>query len=246
MTLSLALLGISSLAGAAELKVICTHALTPALQQLAPDFERSTGNKLVIIDTTTGAAMKRIQGGETADVVLLIGSAIRDLAKQGKVNPKSVKDIATTGISVAVRAGAPKPDISTPAALKQTLLSAKSIAYSDPAAGGGSGIHFAKVVERLGLTDQLKSKTTLVNGAVGPLAAEGRVELAVQMESELRAIKGIDIVGPLPGDLQDITLFTAGIFSGSKNADGGKKLIKMLKSAKAAPVLKDSGMQLSK
>lgn len=239
------LLVIPSIAGAAELKVFCTHALTPAMEQLGPDFERSTGYKLVIIDATSGATVKRIQGGETADLAISTGAAIRDLAKQGKLDSASVSDLASTGIGVAVRTGAPKPDISSVAAFKQTLLAAKSIAYSDPAAGGGSGIHFAKVVQRLGLTEQLKPKTTLVGGggAVGPLVASGQVELAVQMKSELLAAKGVQYVGPLPGDLQEVTLFSAGIFSGSKNAAGAKSLIRLLKSKKAAPVLKATGMQ---
>jgi len=235
-------------AAAAELKVFCTHALTPAMEQLVANFERTTGNKVVIIDSTTGAAVKRIQGGESADVAILGDPAIRSLAKEGKLDPKSVKAIGSTGVAIGVKAGAPKPDISTPAALKQTLLAAKSVAYSDPAAGGGSGIHFAKVVQRLGIADQLKPKTTLVGGggAVGPLAAEGKVQLAVQMESELRAVKGVDVVGQLPGDFQEVTLFSAGIFTGSKNAAGGKKLIQMLKSAKSAPILKASGVQVAK
>jgi molybdate transport system substrate-binding protein len=239
------LLVIPSIAGAAELKVFCTHALTPAMEQLGPDFERSTGYKLVIIDVTSGAAVKRIQGGETADLALLTGAAIRDLAKQGKLDQASVSDLASTVIGVAVRAGAAKPDISSVAAFKQTLLAAKSIAYSDPAAGGGSGIHFAKVVQRLGLTEQLKPKTTLVGGggAVGPLAASGQVELAIQMKSELLATKGVQYVGPLPEELQEVTLFSAGIFSSSKNAAGAKRLIRLLKSKKAAPVLKATGMQ---
>ena len=170
------------------------------------------------------------------------------MVKQGKLDPKSVNDVAATGISVGVRAGAPKPNISTVDAFKQALLSAKSIAYSDPADGGYSGIVAARVVQRLGLTDQLKPKTTLVGGggAVGPLAASGKVELAIQMESELRATKGIDIVGPLPGDLQDLTLFSAGVFAGSKNAAAGERLIKLFKSKKAVPVLKETGMQLPK
>ncbi len=242
------LLVVPSAAGAVELKVFCTHALTPAMEKLAPEFERKTGTKLVIFDSTTGAAMKRISSGEVADVVILTGSAIRKLAQEGKLDPKTVKDIAATGISVAVRAGAPKPDISSASALKQAVLSAKSIAYTDPAAGGASGIHFAKVLQRLGIADQVKPKTTLVGGggAVGPLVASGKAEMGVQMESELRATKGIEIVGPLPGDLQDLTLFSGGIFAGSKNAAAGKRLIKFLRSAKAAPVLKATGMQIPK
>ncbi|MGA2991816.1 MAG: substrate-binding domain-containing protein [Candidatus Korobacteraceae bacterium] len=249
LTLSLSLLlVVPSMAGAAELKVFCTHALTPALEQLKADFESKTGNKLVIIDSTSIAAAKRIQAGEAGDVAILTDSVNKDLVKQGKLDPKSVKDIAVTGISVAVKAGAPKPDISTVEAFKKTLLAAKSIAYSDPAAGGYSGIVAARGIQRLGLTDQLKSKTTMVGGggAVGPLAADGRVELAIQMESELKATKGVDIVGPLPGDLQDLTLFSAAVMTGSKNAAGAEKLIKLFKSKKAIPVLKATGMQMPK
>jgi len=247
LSLSL-LLAVSSTANAAELKVFCTHALTPALEKLGPGFETATGNKLVVIDSTSGAAVKRIQSGEVADVALLTGAAIRNLAKQGKLDSASVIDIGSTGIAVGVRAGAPKPDISSVAAFKQTLLSVKSLAYSDPADGAASGIHINKVLERLGLADQLRPKITLVGGggAVGPLAASGAVEMVVQMESELRASPGVTVVGPLPAELQDLTLFSAAVFVGSKNIAGANSLIQMLKSPKSAPLLEATGMQLPK
>ena len=241
-TLSLCiLLIVPSSAKAAELKVICTHALTPAVEQLTADFERSTGQKLVIIDATSATAVKRIQAGETFDVAILLGPAIRDLAKQGKLDPASVTDLATTSVGLAVRTGAPKPDISSVAALKKTLLAAKSIAYSTD---GGSGIYFAQVIQRLGLAEQLKPKITLVGGgaAVGPLAASGQVELAVQMKSELMASKGVEWVGPLPPEVGEAFLFSAGVFHDSKNAAGAKSLIQLLKSKKAVPVLKATGM----
>lgn len=245
-TLSLSiLLAVPTIAGAAEVKVICTHALTPAVEQLKADYDRSTGNKLVIIDATSADAMKRIQGGESFDLAILLGPAIRDLAKQGKLDPASVADLANTGVGIAVKKGAPKPDISTVPAFKNTLLKAKSLAYSE---AGGSGLYFAEVVKRMGLTEQLKSKTTLVGGggAVGPLAVSGQVELAVQMKSELYAVKGVDYVGPLPGEYGKAFLFSAGVFSNTKNAAGAKSLIQLLRSKKAEPVLLSTGMDLVK
>jgi len=245
-TLSLSLLLIvPTIAGAAEVKVICTHALTPAVEQLKADYDRSTGNKLIIIDATSADAMKRIQGGESFDLAILLGPAIRDLAKQGKLDPASVADLAVTGVGIAVKKGGPKPDISTVPAFRNTLVTAKSIAYSE---AGGSGIYFAEVVNRMGLTDQLKPKTTLVGGggAVGPLAVSGKVELAVQMKSELYAVKGVDYVGPLPGEYGKSFLFSAGIFANSKNAVGAKSLIQLLRSKQAEPVLLSTGMDLVK
>jgi molybdate transport system substrate-binding protein len=245
-TLSLSLLlAIPSVAAAVEVRVICTHALTPAVEQLKADYEKSTGNKLVVIDATSADAMKRIHGGESFDLAILLGPAIRDLAKQGKLDPASVTDLAITGVGIAVKKGAPKPDISTVEAFRKTLLAAKSIAYSE---AGGSGIHFADVVKRMGLTEQLKPKTTLVGGggAVGPLAVSGQVELAVQMKSELYAVKGIDYVGPLPGEYGKPFLFSGAIFSNSKNVAGAKSLIQLLTSKKAEPVLLSTGMDLIK
>lgn len=220
-------------------------ALAAAVKQLGPQFEQATGYKLAITGATAGALLKRIQDGETADLAILAGTAAVDLAKQGKLDPASVVVIASAGLGVAVRVGAPKPDIRSVAAFKQALLSAKSVAYSDPADGASSGIHFAQVLQRLGLADELRPKTTLVRigGSVGALVASGEVELAVQMESELLAAEGVELVGPLPQELQKLTIFSAAVFSGSQNTTAANSFIQFLASAEAAPVLKAIGLQ---
>lgn len=224
---------------------LIAYAMVPALEQLSPQFERTAGYKLVISGTTTGVAIKRIQSGETADLAILAGAATSDLAKQGKLDHTTLAVIASGGIGLAVRAGAPCPDISSVAAFKQALLSSKSVAYSDPADGGTSGIHFAQVLRRLGLVDQIRSKVTLVRdgGSAGDLVASGKVEFAVQMESELLTAKGAQLVGPLPQELQGLVIFTAAVFTASENAAAAKNFIRLLTSAKASSILKATGLQ---
>jgi molybdate transport system substrate-binding protein len=152
-------------AGAAEIKVLTSVALASTLDELAPQFERATGNKLNIGYSLIADIKKRIIAGETADVIILSRPAMDDLEKQDKVAPGSIANVAGTPVAVAVRAGAPKPDISSADALKRTLLAAKSVVYADPAKGGASGVHFAHVVDQLGIAEQLKSRTILVPGA---------------------------------------------------------------------------------
>jgi len=170
----------AAVADAAEVKVLTSVALTSALDELAPKFEQATGNKLEIGYSLIADIKKRMLAGETADVIILSRPVMEELQRQDKFAPGSVANIAGTPVALAVRAGAPKPDISTVDALKQTLLAAKSIVYADPAKGGASGVYFAKVVDRLGIFDQLKSKTILVPGAqAADLVAKGEAELGV-------------------------------------------------------------------
>src|SRR3954471_22647731 len=152
-------------ADAAEVKVLTSVALTNALGELAPIFEQKTGNKLTISYDLAAVQKKHILDGERADVIILTRVMMDDLAKQNKLAPGNIVNVANTPVAVAARAGVPKPDISTPDAFKQTLLSAKSISYADPAKGGLSGVVASRAIERLGITEQMKSKTTLVPGA---------------------------------------------------------------------------------
>ena len=153
--------------------------------------------------------------------------------------------VASTGISVAVRKGTPKPDISSPEAFKRALLAAKSITYLNPADGGASGIHFAKVLDRLGIASEMKAKTVFASkaGAVGPMVANGEAEIGVLQFQLLFSIAGIEIVGPLPGDLQDGTVFSAAIMSGTRDAEASKALISFLRAPEAAAVIKAKGME---
>jgi molybdate transport system substrate-binding protein len=227
-------------AQAAEVKVLSAGVMRPVLNSLAGEFERTTRHKLVISYAPAGAVRSRIQDGETADVTILPRPAIDELVKQGKIAAGSTVNLFYSAVGVAVRAGALKPDISSVEALKRTLLAAKSIAYSDPAAGGSSGIHFARVLERLGIVEEMKSKSKLVQSPTAEFAAKGEVELAIQQVNELLAIPGIEVVGPLPPELQNQTAFTfaAGILPGAAEPEAGRALIKFLTSPAAASVIR--------
>src|SRR2546428_5937321 len=234
-------------ADAAELKVLSAMGMRSFLEDLEPEFERATGHKLSISFATAGAAVRRAQGGESADVVIATRQGIDGLVKNGKASANNVTVLASAGISVAIRKGAPKPDISSPDALKRTLLAAKSISYVDPASGGASGIHFAKVLDRLGIANEMKSKTVFPNpktpAEVGVLVANGEAEIGVHLIQELMSVAGIDVVGPLPGDLQNTTVFAAGIMASAKDAAAAKALVDFLGTPEPAKVIKAKGME---
>lgn len=250
-TVAVALLGLSLLPAlsvtttgtyAAELKVLSTVALTPSLAELAPKYE-SGGNRLAITYGTIAELKKRIDGGETADVLILSRSVLDGLAAQGKVTQGSVVSIGMSYVAVGVRAGSALPDISTPDKLKAVLLAAKSITYADPAKGGASGIHFAKVLDRLGIADQMKARTVLVpNAQAGELVAKGEVEIGVAQASELAAVPGTQLVGPLPGDLNNSIVFAVGVGSTSQAPSAAKALIELLTGPTGKGVLKSKGM----
>jgi molybdate transport system substrate-binding protein len=229
---------------AAEIKVLTSVALTSALDQIAPKFEQATGNKLNIGYSLIADIKKRMLEGETADVIILSRPVMDELDKQGKFASGSIANIVGTPVALAIRAGAPKPDISTVDALKRTLLAAKSIAYADPAKGGAAGVYFAHVVERLGIADQLKSKTILMPGAQAPeVVAKGEAELGVAQTSEIVPVAGAQVLGPLPGEFASTTLFTAGIGATTKVPEAAKSLIQFLTGPVAVPVFSAKGFQ---
>jgi len=230
-------------ANAAELKVLASVALTAALDELAPQFEKASGHKLKIGYSLIADIKKRVLEGENADVLLLSRPAMEDLLKAGKL-AGTITAVAGTPVAVAIRAGAPKPDIGTVAALKATLLAAKSIVYADPAKGGASGVYFASVVARLGIADQIKAKTILVPGAESAdVVARGEAELGVAQASEIVPVKGAEVLGPLPGEYASTTAFVAGIGASSHEQDAAKALIQFLTGPSAAPVFKARGME---
>ena len=243
----LLMLGIN--AEAAELKVLSAIGMQSVLEGLGPKFERATGHKLAISFATAGAAIKRAQGGEAVDVVIATRQGIDGLVKNGKAAADNVTTLASAGISVAIRKGAPRPDISSPDALKRTLLAAKSISYVDPASGGASGIHFIKVLDRLGIANEMKSKTIFPNpktpAEVGVLVANGEAEIGVHVIVELVSVAGIDIVGPLPGDLQNIIVFAAAVMASAKDAEAAKALVTFLRTPEAVAVIRTKGMEPS-
>jgi molybdate transport system substrate-binding protein len=229
-------------ANAAEVTVLSAVALKSALDELAANFERSTGGKLAISYATAGEAIRRIRGGESADVTILPKPRMDELDQAGKILPGSTANFASASVGVAVRAGAPKPDISSPDALKRSLLAAKSISYADPAKGGVSGVQFAHVLERLGIADEIKPKTKLG----GPdLAARGDVEIAVTMVPEILSVHGLDLVGPLPQELQNKTEFAyvAGILADAKQPSAAKALVRFITGPAAAPVVQSKGLE---
>jgi len=227
---------------AAEVKVMSTVALTPALDELVAKYEAG-GNHLTIAYGTIASLKKKIDAGETADVLILSRPVLNDLQAQGKVTQGSVADVGTSFVAVGVRAGAPVPDISTPERLKEALLATKSISYADPAKGGASGIHIAKVIDRLGISDQMQPKTILVpNAQAGELVAKGEAEMGVAQASEIAAVPGTQVVGPLPGEFNSKITFSAGIGATSQNPAAAKSLIELLTSPTGADVLKSKGM----
>jgi molybdate transport system substrate-binding protein len=232
-------------AWSAEVKVMISGGLTAAYKQLVPQFERTTENKVVTVSgpsmgTTVNAIPVRLARGEPADVLIMVGYALGNLINDGKVEADSRVDIARSPIGMAVKAGAPKPDISTVEAFKRTLLAAKSVAYSDSASGVYVG---TEMYEKLGILDQMKPKSRAIPAdPVAGVVARGDAELGFQQISELLPVPGVDLVGPLPPEVQKITIFSAGIVKGAKEPEAGRALIRFLASAEAAPAIKKSGL----
>ena len=229
---------------AAEIKALVALGIKDVVDDLGPKFEKASGNKLAIKHETLGGIVKMVQGGEIADIVIIPRQGIDVLVKDGKAAAGSVTDIARSEIVVFVRKGAPKPDVSSPDALKRALLSAKSITYGNPADGGASGIHFAKVLERLGIAKEMTPKTNYAKPGrdVGDMVANGKAEIGVNQLQVIMPVAGIEVAGPLPGDLQAATIFTSAIMAGSKNAAPAQALVKFLRTPEAAKVIKAKGM----
>jgi molybdate transport system substrate-binding protein len=238
------LLAQAGLLSAAEIKVYSTIGVQAALEELTPKFEKASGHKLAITWGTAAMLVKRVQGGESADLYVLTRQSHEALTKDGKAADGTDAIFARSGMAMVVKAGAPKPDISTAEAFKQTLLKAKAIAYSNPAAGGASGVYLAKLLERMGIAEQVKDKTRHppAGGNAAKLVVSGEAELAVQQEPEVISVTGVDLVGPLPADLNNITTYSAGVSTATKDAAAGNALIKFLHSPEAQAVFKARGL----
>ena len=231
---------------AAEVRVMISGGLSAAYNALMPEFEKASGNKVVTaygpsMGTTQNAIPVRLARGEPADVLILVGYALDDLIKQSKAVEGSRVDLVNSRIGVAVKAGAPKPDISSADALKRALLAAKSVAYSDSA----SGVYIStEMFEKLGIADAMKDKAKKIPATpVAEIVAKGEAEIGFQQISELKPVAGIDIVGPLPDSLQKVTVFSAGIATVSKEPEAGKALIQFLTSPAARKMIVDSGLE---
>lgn len=248
---ALALAGCGSFGGrpdtAAEpIHVMTSGGFTAAYNELTPGYEKTSGYK---VQTAYGASMgaasdsipSRLARGEPADIVILARPALDALVKEGKVVPGSQVDLVRSSIGFAVRAGQPKPDISTVDALKRTLLAAPSIAYSASASGT---YYETELLKKLGIEEQVKPKSKrILSERVGTVVARGDAALGLQQVSELLPIKGIDYIGPLPAEVQRVTVFSAGIATGSRQPEAARQLVRYFASREAAPVIIKSGLE---
>ena len=225
----------------AEIKVIASAAVKEAYLDLVPAFEKSSGHKVTTIWAGTEAITKRISGGEMADIVLIAAPNIDKLISEGRLVAGSRADVAKSGIGVAVRAGLPKPDISSGEAVKKAVLAAKSVAYSS----GPSGFYVADLFKKMGIADQIKDKVNQTPSGVqvGEVVARGEADLGFQQVSELLHLKGIHYLGPLPADIQHITVFSAGLHTAAAAPDAAKALVKFLTAPEAGPIIRKTGME---
>jgi molybdate transport system substrate-binding protein len=233
------------LAHAATIKVISGGAFKQVLNALAAQYEKESGNKLDVVYQTVGQHLELIRSGkEEFDVAVLTPDAIEGLVREGKVVAGTSAALAKVGVGVMVKAGAPKPDIATVEAFKRTLLAAKSVAYIDPKAGGSSGIYVAALLQRLGIADQVNAKAVLVHGgAVADHIADGEAEIGIHQISEILPVAGVTLVGPLPAEIQNFTVYAAGVSTGAKDAAAAHTLVKFLSGPHAQPIVEAKGMQ---
>jgi molybdate transport system substrate-binding protein len=226
---------------AAEIKVIASNAIKEAYLDLIPAFEKASGHKVTTIWGGTESVAKRISGGEVVDIVIIAAPNIDKLILEGKLVAGSRADFANSGVGIAVRAGLPKPDISSGEAVKRAVLAAKSVAYSS----GPSGFYIAELFKKMGIADQIKDKVKQPASGVqiGELMALGEADLGFQQVSELLHVKGIDYLGPLPADIQNITVFSAGLHTAAPAPEAAKELVKFLTAPEAGPIIKTTGME---
>jgi molybdate transport system substrate-binding protein len=233
------------LPGAAQadtLKVLSAGAFKQVLAAMIPQFV-ATGREIQWDNDTVGGLMKRIEAGESFDVVIASPAALETLGKSGKIAGGGV-DLAKGGVGVAVREGAAKPDIRTVEGFKQALLAAKRVAYIDPASGGSSGIYLSGLIDRLGIGAEVKPKSILVRGGFSAdRVASGEADIAIQQISELLPVKGVVLVGPLPAEIQNYTIYSAGIAAGTARRPSAQALIDLLQSGDGAVEIKSKGME---
>lgn len=234
-------LAFSPAARAQEIAVLSSAAYKEVMHELLPQFEQASGRKVAVRYSSSTDILKRTEAGERVDVVILASDWLEKLIQSGKIVPGSRTDLARSGIGVAVRAGAPKPDIGSADAVKRAVLAAKSVGYS----GGASGTYMVGLFQRLGIAEEAKAKgrQTLPGVAVGELLARGEVELGFHQVSELLPVAGIDIVGPLPPELQQITVFSSGIHVAAQDPAAARTLVQFLASPRAIPLIRKAGME---
>jgi molybdate transport system substrate-binding protein len=229
---------------AAEITVLTAGAFKQVLLAIVPEYEKQTGNMVTVENDTVGALVKHIEGGSAFDVVIVSPAAIGRLIKDGKVLSDSQVTLARVGVGVVVKEGAPVPDISSVEAFKRALIAAKSVAYIDPASGGSSGIFVDKLLDNLGVAAEVRPKAKLIpGGAVADHIANGEAEIGIHQISEILPVKGVTLVGPLPSEIQNYTVYAAGISADSKQSNAAKALVTLLSGPNGAAVLKSKGME---
>ena len=224
------------------MKIFCTQAFEEVFHKILPSLDGDS-----VIFGTTGGLVGRIEAGEAADLLLAARPALDELARRGLVEAGSIADIASTDVGVGVKQGGGKIDLSSEAALKKLLLAAGPVAYPDPAGGGASGVHFAKVLERLGVAEEVNRSAILVEagGSAGPYVIGGQAGLAVQMISELIPTAGIEIAGALPGEFAKTIAFAAAVVKGAAHAGEALKVIAALKTPAAGEIMRKAGLDQS-
>jgi molybdate transport system substrate-binding protein len=228
---------------AADLTVLSAGAINGVARALAPGFEATTGNRLTFRNDTVGALLRRIAGGETFDLVLMSPAGLDELAKAGKIVSGSSVRLAQVGIGVGIKAGMPAPDISSVAAFRTAMLQARKVAYIDPASGGSSGIYLAKLFQTMGIADAMAPKSVLVSGGLaGTAVVDGRADLVLQQISEVIAVPGVTLVGPLPAELQNQTVYAGAIAAGSADPQAARAFLAALAGPAARPVLAAKGL----
>lgn len=216
-------------ARADELIVFSAGAVRAIVTELSEAFRQETGHAVALSFGTVGVTRGKLASGAPVDVVIMTDTAVDDVIREGGLLAGSRADLARTGMGVGVRDGAPRPDISTPEAFKATLLAAKSLVYVDPAQGATSGIHFKSVLERLGIADAVRAKTQLVAGGYpAEKVASGEAELVVHQISEIVPVKGVVMIGPLPADLQKVTVYAAGLATRSTHSEAARAFVAFL------------------
>lgn len=226
---------------ATEIRVLSSIATREAYNELVPQFEKSSGHRVATTWAGTTAIMQKMTAGESHDLIIISGAELDELIRQGKVAADSRVTLARCGIGIAIRAGAPKPDVSSAGALKKALLAAKTVGYTS----GPSGVYMGKLIERMGIADQIKPKFKSVpsGGTIGTIVASGDCEIGFQQVSEIVHIPGVDFAGPLPDEVQHITVFCCGVPAGAANANAARSLASFLSSAGAAAVMKRHGLE---
>ena len=238
-----AVLSLAATVQAAEVKVLASNSVRTMLEDIAPLFERASGHKVALSFGTSSQVAKRMLAGETVDLAVITPQEVDQMIKAGKlIGPGAA--VARSLMGVGVRAGAKHPDIGTPDALRRTLLAVKAVTFSDPATGAASGVHTVKIFERLGIAAEMKPKYRLGDGtSSGRLVVSGEAELAIWQISAMKPVKGLDVVGPLPAELQLVTHLSAAIGAKASAPDAAKALIQFFVSPDAATVMKARGLE---